>query len=92
MARRIPKPPRGTPIVSLTGNGQSRPEQDHWRCKCPPFGESAPECPVHNNGDNITMCEYCGHRSDEACTTCGMLVCSKCNRHSGEPEDCPDWS
>ena len=38
-----------------------------------------------------TTCEYCGHRSDEGCMTCGQLVCPKCSRHQGEPEGCPDW-
>ena len=37
------------------------------------------------------MCEYCGHRSQESCGTCGKTVCAKCDRHEGEPEDCQDW-
>ena len=36
-------------------------------------------------------CEYCGHRSDEECGTCKKLICTKCDRHEGEPEDCKDW-
>ena len=36
-------------------------------------------------------CEYCNHRSDEACGTCGKRICTKCDRHEGEPEDCKDW-
>ena len=37
------------------------------------------------------MCDYCGHRTQESCETCGKLVCPKCDRHEGEPEDCKDW-
>ena len=39
----------------------------------------------------MQMCEFCGHVSGEACSTCGLNICTKCGRHEGEPEVCKEW-